>query len=197
MATATKKDLMNAEEFFDWTCRPENIGRSFELVDGEVVEMPPPSDLHGTVCGLFSRILGNFAFDRGRGRVTTNDSGLVVQRSPDTTRGVDVMFYDEVPAYDEISRKYAKELPVLAVEVISPSDRWTEINKRITQYLKKGIPIVWIVDPEAKSVAVYRPNLQHELLTESDEITGNGVLPDFRCRVADLFALAGAAKAQP
>jgi len=188
---------MTAEEFFDWVHLPENAGRCFELIDGEVVEMPPPSDLHGTICGLIAHILWNFAFDRNKGRVTTNDSGLVVKRDPDTTRGVDVMFFDEVAVYDEISRKYTKELPVLAIEVISPSDTLTKLNKRISQYLDHGVPLVWVIDPEAKSVAVHRPTHRLDYLNESDELTGCDVLPDFRCRVADLFLLPGQSKAKP
>jgi len=193
MATVAS-ELMTAEEFFDWVCRPENSERRFELVDGEVVEMPPPGDIHGTICALIARILGNFAFERGRGRVASNDSGLVVKRDPDTMRGVDVMFYEEVAVYDEISRRYAKQLPVLAIEVISPSDTWTKLNVRIAQYLDRGVPLVWVVDPEDKTVAVYRPTHRPEFLNEENELTGNGVLPDFRCRVADLFALPGEAK---
>ena len=57
------------------------------------------------------------------------------------------------------------------------------------QYVRRGIPMVWLIDPEERHVTMYRPNEFHKILDESESITGNGVLPGFTCKVADLFAL--------
>jgi Uma2 family endonuclease len=79
----------------------------------------------------------------------------------------------------------------LAVEVLSPDDRSGRMTRRVSQFLRKGIPLVWIVDPEGRDVTVHRPGREPYVLDEQDEITGEDVLPGFRCRVADLFRLPG------
>src|SRR5437588_806747 len=56
----------------------------------------------------------------------------------------------------------------------------------------RGIPMVWVVDDEVRTVTVYRPGQEPLTLDDSDELLGGDVLPDFRCRIADLFTLPGA-----
>src|SRR4051812_34131085 len=67
MSTAESTGLMTAEEFYDFCHRPENRDRRFELERGEVVEMSRPGEQHGYVCGNFTRILGNYTFQRRKG----------------------------------------------------------------------------------------------------------------------------------
>jgi Uma2 family endonuclease len=182
---------MTAEEFFDWCNRPENEDRRFELEDGEVVEMPPPGELHGVVCWLVAQLLGDYVFRRRAGYVCTNDSGIVVRRGPDTVRGPDVMLFLTSKPIDGMSRGYTDGTPELIVEVFSPTDKYSKLNRRIEQYHRRGVRLVWVVFPEDRTVNVYIPNEFPKVLDESDDLTGNGVLPDFACKVADLFALPG------
>ena len=189
IAPATK--LMTADEFYEFVHRPENQDRFFELERGVVVEMPLPGEVHGYVCGNTGRILGNFTFQRGRGYVCTNDTGVILETDPDTVRGIDVTLYDESRKYDELTPKYTKRLPKIAVEVLSPSDRPGRTVRRVAQFLRQGIPLVWIFDPEACDVTVYRPGKEPYVLSNDDELNGDDVLPDFRCRVADFFKLPG------
>jgi Uma2 family endonuclease len=191
MATVTTAP-MTAEEFFEWVNRPENEGRYWELEHGEVVEMPPPGEVHGSVCAMVTYLLMQFAFRRGKGRVVSNDTGLVVQRAPDTVRGPDVMFFDDSQPLSQLSRSFATQLPALVVEVLSPSDQWSKLQRRLKQYRDRGVPLIWVIDPEDRTVTAYQTaNPIEQLLEETDELTGNSVLPDFRCRVADLFAVPG------
>jgi hypothetical protein len=67
----------------------------------------------------------------------------------------------------------------------------TSVTRRIAQFLGRGIAVVWLVDPEGRSVSVYRPSQLPQVFEGDDELTGDPELPDFRCRVADLFYLPG------
>ncbi len=192
MATTSATREMTAEEFFDWANRPENAGGRYELENGEVVEMPPPAEHHGFICWLVAVVLGNYLFHRKAGYLLTNDTGLVVRRAPDTVRGPDIMLFLESRTLDEMSRGFCERVPALVVEVFSPSDKPGKLSKRVEQYHNGGVPLVWIVFPDERTVTVYRPSEFPKSLDESDDLTGNGVLPEFRCRVADLFALPGA-----
>lgn len=183
---------MTAGEFFDWVHRPENRNRFFELDRGEVVEMPPPGKHHGFVCGNIARILGVFAVQRRKGYVCTNDAGVLVEQDPDTVRGPDVTFYEDAQTTSDMDRQYAVRPPLLAVEVSSPNDRINRTMRRITQMLHAGVAQVWLVDPEGRDVSVHRRGQDALHLTEGQELTGDPALPDFRCRIADFFALPGA-----
>jgi Uma2 family endonuclease len=190
MATVTSK-LMTADEFYDWVQRPENQDRCFELERGEVVEMPSPGKYHGFVCGNASGILRDFARQRKRGYPVSNDAGLVVEEGPDTVRGPDVSFYEDDHNSDTMDRKYARQPPRLVVEVLSPNDKQSKTNLRISQYLKRGVPLVWLVDPELRIVTVYRSGKDLYTRDNGEELTGEDVLPDFRCWVGEFFALPG------
>lgn len=184
--------LMTAEEFYDWANQPERRDQHFELDRGEVIEMPLPGKYHGFVCGNSARILGNFGAQRKRGYVCTNDAGVIVERDPDTVRGLDITFYEDTQTMADMERRYAIVPPRVAVEMLSPSDRINRTIRRITQMLNAGVAMVWLIDPEGRDVSVYRPGRDPVLLTEDQELSGDDVLPGFRCRVADFFALPGA-----
>ncbi len=188
---ATQQE-MTAGEFYDWVHRPENRHRFFELDRGEAVEMPPPGPFHGFVCGNVARILGIFAVQRRKGYVCTNDAGLLVERDPDTVRGPDVTFYEDTQIAAEVPREYAVRPPVLAVEVLAPNDRINKTNHRITQMLRAGVAMVWLVDPDSRDVSVYRLEQDPLLLVDAQELIGDPVLPEFRCKVAEFFAMPGA-----
>ncbi|HBI45949.1 MAG TPA: hypothetical protein DDY78_24295 [Planctomycetales bacterium] len=183
---------MTAREFFNWVHCPENEARFFELDRGEVVELSRPGKYHGFVCGNVAGILRNFAIQRRKGYVCTNDAGVLVERDPDTVRGPDVTFYEDDQSLDNMERQYAERPPLLAVEVLSPNDRINKTNRRIAQMLRGGVAIVWLVDPDSRDVSVYRIGQDPLLLLEAQELTGDPVLADFRCQVAEFFAMPGA-----
>lgn len=193
VATATGPGLMTAEEFYVWAELPENEDKQYELENGVPVEMPPPNYLHGVVCYLVSHYLGQYILAQ-RGHLTTNDTGLIVRGRPDTVRGPDIMAFLDRPKFAELKRGPVETIPALVVEVQSPSDKPGRTNRRVKGYLKRGIPMVWLVDPEDQTVTVYTATEFH-VLEEGEELTGHGVLPDFRCPVASFFSWPGDAPA--
>lgn len=183
---------MTAEEFYEFANRPEFRDRPMELERGVVVEMNQPGVRHGLVCANVARLLGNFVFDRGRGYVVSNDSGVVLERDPDTVNGPDVSLFDIERPYEELPTQYDDALPVLAVEVISPSDRFAKLVRRVNRFLRIGIPLVWVFDPDARNVTVYSANSDEPTVLESgDELTAIDVLRELRIAVSDCFAMPG------
>src|ERR671924_452684 len=145
---------LTAEEFCEFVHRPENANKWFELVRGEVIELPPPMKVHGVVCGNAAWLLGTYVRQRRKGYVTSNDSGVILERDPDTVRGPDVALYEDANTFAELHPKYGEVLPVLAVEVLSPNDRADRVTRKITDYLRNGVRLVWLVDPEIRTVTV-------------------------------------------
>jgi Uma2 family endonuclease len=190
MATVEAK-LMTAEEFYEFVNRPENRDRVFDLVRGEVVEMTKPGKFHGFVCGNIAAILWMFARDRKKGYVCTNDTGTLVERDPDTVRGPDILFFEDAESPSEIDRKFGETPPLLAIEVLSPNDTHGKLMRRVREQLDFGTPLVWVVDPEAENVTVYRRGKEVQVVESDGEITGDDAIPDLRCRVSEFFALPG------
>ena len=190
MASVLTK-LMTAEEFYDWANLPENRDKHFELEEGEVVKVSRPGDRHGTVCGLAAFILIAYTRAIERGHVTTNDTGIVLQRDPDTVRGADVALYLEKVKFKQLKIKYLDRLPKLIVEVLSPNDRQGTMQKRINQFLKKGVGMAWLLDPDAETLTIFLPKRQAILLERDEKVTGLKLLPEFGCKVSDFFVMAG------
>ena len=193
MSTSVATDRMTVEEFYKFCLRPENQGRRLELDEGKVIEMPSPEDLHDLACGLFSRWLGNYLFTLRRGRLYSNDTGLIISEKG-TVRIPDLMLFLELKNVEVVmTPEWLREIPSLVVEVISAKDRINQLYKRISQYQRRGVPLIWMIDPQDRTMSVYQQKQHLKVLAETDELTGNGVLPDFHCKVADLFRLPGQA----
>src|SRR5262249_3309170 len=151
-----------------------------ELVRGEVIELPPPMKPHGVVAMNVGGLLRDFTFKRDKGYVTCNDTGVILERDPDTVRGPDVALYEDATSFEEVHPKYGEVPPRLAVEVLSPSDRADRVQRKITDYLRNGVELVWVVDPETRTVTVYRTDKGPRCLHGDEELTGEDVLPGFR-----------------
>lgn len=190
---APQKLKMDADEFYEFVLRPENRARSFELVRGEVIEVSRPTRIHGRICANVTFRLELYAQKKKKGYVVCNDSGVILEYDPDTVRGPDVAYYEDVLLFEDLPEKWGDIPPRVAVEVLSPNDSARYITDKIGDYLDNGVDVVWVIDPDAKTVSIYsKTGVQS--LTEKDALTGGDVLPGFRCKVADLFVLPEVAK---
>ena len=136
-----------------------------------------------------SRLLG-FAEKEGLGEIVTADTGFVLARGPDTLRGPDVAFVAKGRVPSATDDSFAFEgAPDLAVEVVSPSNRPSEIHAKVADYLAAGTRLVWVVDPdpERRTITVYESLLAPRVLGADEEIDGADVLPGFRSRVSELL----------
>ncbi len=163
-----------------------NVG-SFELVQGEVVEVPPAMPEHGRVCGKIAFALEAFGRQSGLGYILANDTAVLTGKAPDTVRGADVSFYSHARLPEtEIQNRLAPVAPDLVVEVYSPSNRPLEMRDKVNEYLAAGVMMVWVVYPTQRVVAIFRlDDPVTIILTEADVLEGLPELPGFRCPVAD------------
>lgn len=184
MATAELSALLTAEEYG----RRPDPGYPEELVRGRVVRMPVPDRRHGYVCGRADRLFGNFVDEHDLGRVLANDSGVITEREPDTVRGADVAYY----SYERLPRGvlpkgYGPEIPELVVEVRSSSDRWREVMEKVSEYLRAGVLVVVVLDPEPRTAHVFAADAAPSVLGPDDELTLPDVLDGFAVRVGRFF----------
>jgi Uma2 family endonuclease len=182
----TEKRLLTVEEF---AALPGPIdGSKQELVRGEVVTMPPPGFFHGIVQGTVYFLLRIYADRTKSGRVTV-ESGVVTETGPASVRGPDVAFWSfaRLPAED-VPVVYANVAADLVAEVVSPSNTRKHLAQKVREYFATGVRVVWVVDPDERTVTVYHKPGDGKVLWEDATLTGDDVLPGFSCSVAALFA---------
>jgi Uma2 family endonuclease len=124
------------------------------------------------------------------GRVVGGEAGFQLTDNPDSTCGIDVAYISKAlaDATPEGSR-LIRGVPVLAIEILSPSDDQEAIQEKIDEYLRAGVKLVWIVEPVHKTITVYRPDAAPALFNLNDEISAEPHMPAFKARVAELFGM--------
>lgn len=184
MATAATRP-MTAEEF--WNLPDPQDGMRHELVRGELTVMPRPGFRHGRRQLRIAGLLDAYGAEGDRGRAAT-DVGILIERDPDTVRGPDVAYWSaERLPLDQEPEGFLAIAPDLCVEIISPSDRRTELHEKIVEYFRFGVRMVWLVDPEDRTITIYRSPDEAHLYHETAEFDGGDALPGFRCGVGELF----------
>ena len=183
MATTTK--LMTAEELLEM---PDD-GFRYELVRGELVKMPPAGHMSAFYEQNVGIELGAFVKANKLGRVYSASGGFRLESDPDTVLAPDAAFVrqERVEVVGD-GDGYFPGAPDLAVEVISPSDRYTEVDEKVAEWLAAGTSMVVIVNPRNRTVRVHRPTTDSVLLTEEDTLDGGDVVPGWKLLVADIFA---------
>jgi Uma2 family endonuclease len=176
---------MTAKEFAKLP-QPADGSRQ-ELVRGRVVTMPPPGFRHGRVQLLIGAALTSFADANGLGQSTV-ESGLQTESDPDTVRGPDVAYWskERIPL-NQAPTGYPEVAADLCVEVLSPNKRKAATKVKIREYSARGVRLVWVVDPEARTVTVYHQPGEGRVLWDDLTVSGEGVLPGFSCEVARFF----------
>jgi Uma2 family endonuclease len=180
MVDASKKAWTDAELM----ALPKD-GRKYELVHG-VLEMPP-SEFWSERVGLsFGGKIDHYASKHDLGECSGANGGY--RLDPDTLLAPDVGFLSNA-TLDRIGpfEGFVPGAPDLAVEVLSPSDRWLAVTEKVQTYLRHGTKLVWVLNPRELSVYVYRSNGESVVLREDDVLSGEDVLPGYSISVRDIF----------
>ena len=164
-------------------------GSRYELSRGELVPMTPVGLQHSWIVARLGAFLTRYVMEKSLGIVGT-EGGFKLQREPDTTRAPDLHFISQERLTKEgITQKFADYPPDLAVEVLSPEDTASEILRKVQEYLAASVPLIWVVDPATKTVTIYRSLESVRVLCTDQELDGAEVIPGFRVKVSDIFAI--------
>jgi len=167
---------------------PEEDAYRIELVRGHVVREPRPMPLHGRVQVRLGYHLEVWSHGRGLG-VAMTDAGFILRDTPPTVRGPDVAWVarERIPATG-YAGSFWRVAPDLAVEILSPHDRPAAVREKVQEYLDAGTRVVWVVDPESRTVNVHDASSSFTVAAEG-VLDGGDVLPGFRLPLRDLFTL--------
>lgn len=162
-------------------------GEQYELVDGRLLEQKK-SIWSSYVAGNIFRLLDVFCRENCLGWLTLAGASFqCFPALPGRVRKPDVSFIrlQRLSLAQATAEGHCPISPDLAVEVVSPNDTIYEIDEKVQEYLDAGVPLVWVVNPEQRTVEIHRAGGTGTILRENDEISGEEVIPGFRCCVGD------------
>lgn len=188
MTIAAETNLMTTEQLL---ALPDD-GRERWLIRGELREGGVTrrnydhSRVEANICGeLHSWVKAQPA---PRGQILVGEAGIRLRRNPDTTVGVDVAYISaQAVAEHADGHRIVDGPPILAVEILSPTDKHEEVTAKVESYLEAGVKLVWVVDPDFYTITVYRPDAEPQLFNLSHTITGDPHLPGLRVALMDIF----------
>ncbi|MDE2640898.1 MAG: Uma2 family endonuclease [Chloroflexota bacterium] len=182
--TTTQTKLLTADDLL----RLYSQGVRGELIRGVLYETMSTGHEHGKIVMNLGIELGIFIKARRLGTLVGSDSGVWLERDPDTVREPDLAFtsVEKIPLDARITG-YAEVAPDLVVEIVSPSDSRREVHDKARMWLSHGVRLAWVVHPDTRTVDVHRTDRDVATLGEHDSLDGMDVLPGFSCAVKDVF----------
>ena len=159
----------------------------YELHDGRLVVMPPPGGNHSRRQIRFGHYLLAEGEFKGHGEAFV-EVGVILRRYPDHLLGPDAAFVSAAQLPTLMSPEgYLTTIPALVVEVRSKNDWQPEIDAKVGDYLAAGVVLVWVADPDARTVTAYQQNQPPAVFAVTDMLTALPVIPGFAVPVADLL----------
>src|SRR4051794_1782960 len=176
MSRAATK-LVTADEL--WNMRPD--GMRHELVRGELRTMAPAGFEHGAVGMRLAAALTSYVEENNLGVVVMAETGFTIERDPDTVRAPDIAFIRQakIPKAG-LPKTFWEGTPDLLVEVVSPSDRPSEVQEKVKNWLECGTEIVWVLNPVKRTLTVCRRGVNDRPLGVDDSVDGEDVVPGFK-----------------
>ncbi len=189
VAAPEKVGQMSMDEFIR---RSEQDG-PFEIIDGEVMPKMPTVWGHNDVARL---IFMAFAPYQHIG-LAYFEATFVLGESSNWVRGSripDVMFIllDRIVAHREANpdwqNKPIRLIPDIVIEVVSPTDKYSDVQAKADRYLADGVPLVWVFDPQTQTVAQHTGD-GISIYRVGDTLTAEAVVPDLQIVLKDIFGL--------
>jgi Uma2 family endonuclease len=161
------------------------------LIRGNVVLVCRPNFEHGELMTELAFALKGFVKEKKLGSIISGDSGVYLERGPDTVRGPDVYFISKErrPSDKESRLGYLDVAPELCVEIVLPKDRWSKIISKVDMFLNAGVKLIWIIDPKTRKAHIFRADKTVAMLDATGALSGETVLPGFELSLHDLFAV--------
>ena len=180
--------LMTTEQML---ALPEN-GYDRDLIRGELREFPMTrrNRRHSRSMGRLAYFLEQWLEKQPepRGEIVVGDAGFRLQSDPDTTVGIDLAYVSaELAAKTPANAFLFEGAPILAVEILSPSDTQQDITEKIDVYKDTGVLLIWIVEPISQTITVHRPDAAPEFFNINKNLTAEPHLPGFFVPVAEIF----------
>ncbi|HUE71259.1 MAG TPA: Uma2 family endonuclease [Pirellulaceae bacterium] len=163
-------------------------GDLYELVDGQLVELPMSSIASVVAANLITE-LNVYQRPLDLGWVFGIDCGFrCFPVDPNRVRKPDVAFVrkERIPG-GILSKGYVTVVPDLVAVVVSTHDLFSEVMEKVEEFLEAGVPLIWVIQPTTRTAQVFRANGNPSYLHEQEELCGEDSVPGFRVRLGDIL----------
>lgn len=159
-----------------------------ELIQGELREMAPAGHEHGHLAHEIALSLGVHVKANKLGRVYAAETGFKLASDPDTVRAPDVAFVSAARLENVESSGYFPGSPDLAIEIISPNDRHSEVEEKVEMWLHYGVRMVVTLNSQTRTATVYRSLDSIRMIRGQGRLEGEDVIPGWALPLAELFS---------
>ena len=182
--TTAKPKLLTADDLLGL----DSQGVRGELIRGALHETMPAGVKHGKIAMLLGSKFVTHVVPAGLGHVFGSDSGVLLERNPDTVREPDLAYVsaERLPLDADLDG-YCPVAPDLVVEIKSPSDSEQDVDDKASMWLSFGVRMALVINPESRTIWVRQPNLPTVVLTMDDTLDGGEVLLGFNCPVREIL----------
>jgi len=156
----------------------------YELIKGELLTMSPSGEEHGLLSATIASLLFTFVKANDLGVVYGAETGFKLESDPDTVLAPDVAFIRK-ERVGHRSKGYRIGPPDVAVEVISPSEIASQVERKVAQWLSFGTLSVWLVNPDSKTIEVVSVK-GRSTFKETDDLVDE-VIPGLRLPLSEIF----------
>ena len=150
--------------------------------------MSPAGEVHGYLEAKLTLFLYRFNQIVQTGWILGGEVGIYIRRNPDSIHGADLAFWSKERLPDGPTTGFSDVAPHLVVEILSPNDRWVDMQQKIEDYFSIGVGTLWFVDPDEMTVSAYRSASQRNVLRTGDTLAGTGPLTGFTLSIDELFS---------
>ena len=191
-AIAIPKGFRVTPEQFEQLAYAEQLARMELTKDGELIVMSPTGGTAGRKSSRLTQQLRNWADSNGQGEVFDSSTVFVLpngaRRSPDVS-------WIEQERWNQLTGAQQDGFPPIApdfvIELVSPSDiknqRYEDLQLKMQEYLDNGVKLGWLIEPEAKTVEIYKVGQQVKILNNPQTLSGEDVLPGFILDLSEIF----------
>jgi Uma2 family endonuclease len=157
----------------------------YELDRGRLITLPPPPDVHAAVSGKLAAALLYCGEYRCQGKARAR-VGVILGRDPDHLLAPDAVFIANASLPIRTSSEgYLATIPDLVVEVRTKNDTAAEVQSKVDDYLAAGVRVVWVADPQARTVTAHRAGALPHVFHEDDTLSVEDIIPGFQLPVRD------------
>jgi len=184
MASAVLSEVPRAHE-----ARPADEEPLYEIVDGQQVDLPPMSAYASWIASRLNHRLGPFVEAHGLGTVVA-EMLFVLDAEQNLRRRPDVAFVSarRWPLNRALPEAGDWEVvPDVAIEVVSPSDEFSDVVSKVGEYFDHGVRRVWVIVPEQRQVYLYASPTRVTVLTSGDTLSDDETFPGFSLPLTGIF----------
>ena len=187
MAIQWARDMTD-DEYFQF-CADNPDLRVERTAEGDIVIMPPVGGERSFQNSELSAELRNWAKRDGRGRSFDSSVEFFLPNgaaySPDASWVLRSRL-DSLTKHEK--KRFLRLCPDFVVELKSPSDRLSRLKSKMQEWIANGAQLGWLLDPDQRTVYIYRPGREPEQIVNADQVAGEGPRAGFVLQLADIWA---------